>query len=332
MHNRSVKAYVGVTDGDWYRFLASRPAANEVNFWRPSGDARSGRPPGRAVPLQDATTRTTASSAAASTAASPGCGYPRRGSSSGKATAPRHRPDAAPDRPLPKYTRSRRRTTRSSAASSSATPASSRRPGRSPTGFRAQHRAGPELRPRRPRGRATSPNCSQRLLGAPAEVDLAAALGRPAGVRRSPPGPYRLGQQAFQAVVLDAYGRRCAITGDQDPSRAAGGAHPARCPPAANTASTTACCCAPTYTPCSTAATWPSTPDTACWSARGCGQDFGNGEQFYARAGQQITLPRRVADRPAREALEWHLDEVFLRGPRRNRAAGRRRPGPGPVG
>ncbi len=42
-------------------------------------------------------------------------------------------------------------------------------------------------------------------------------------------------------------------------------------------------------------------------------EEFGNGEQFYARAGQQITLPRRVADRPARAALEWHLDEVFQR-------------------
>jgi putative restriction endonuclease len=32
-----MKAYVGVTDGDWYRYLAARPALNEVNFWRPGG-------------------------------------------------------------------------------------------------------------------------------------------------------------------------------------------------------------------------------------------------------------------------------------------------------
>ena len=42
-------------------------------------------------------------------------------------------------------------------------------------------------------------------------------------------------------------------------------------------------------------------------------QEFGNGEQFYSRAGQPITLPRRITDRPAREALEWHIDTVFLR-------------------
>ena len=33
-----MRAYVGVTDGDWYRFLASS-AADEVNFWRPGGGA-----------------------------------------------------------------------------------------------------------------------------------------------------------------------------------------------------------------------------------------------------------------------------------------------------
>jgi putative restriction endonuclease len=32
-----VKAYVGVTDNDWYRFLADRPGMTEVNFWQPSG-------------------------------------------------------------------------------------------------------------------------------------------------------------------------------------------------------------------------------------------------------------------------------------------------------
>jgi hypothetical protein len=32
-----VRAYVGVTDGSWYRFLADRPGVTEVNFWQPSG-------------------------------------------------------------------------------------------------------------------------------------------------------------------------------------------------------------------------------------------------------------------------------------------------------
>lgn len=31
-----MKAYVAVTDHDWFRFLRSRPELDEVNFWRPS--------------------------------------------------------------------------------------------------------------------------------------------------------------------------------------------------------------------------------------------------------------------------------------------------------
>src|SRR5262245_44539532 len=37
-----MKAYVGVTDGEWYRYLAGRFDLNEVNFWRPGGGRRFG--------------------------------------------------------------------------------------------------------------------------------------------------------------------------------------------------------------------------------------------------------------------------------------------------
>jgi putative restriction endonuclease len=33
-----MKAWVGVTDGDWYRFLRARPHLDEVNFWQPGGN------------------------------------------------------------------------------------------------------------------------------------------------------------------------------------------------------------------------------------------------------------------------------------------------------
>ncbi|CAM3758159.1 HNH endonuclease [Nocardiopsis rhodophaea] len=35
-----MKAYVGVTDSDWYHFLAPRPHLTEINFWKPSADAK----------------------------------------------------------------------------------------------------------------------------------------------------------------------------------------------------------------------------------------------------------------------------------------------------
>jgi len=31
-----MRLYVGVTDGDWFEFLSSRPGVDEVNFWQPS--------------------------------------------------------------------------------------------------------------------------------------------------------------------------------------------------------------------------------------------------------------------------------------------------------
>ena len=32
-----MKLYIGITDGDWFRFLSERPDLDEVNFWQPSG-------------------------------------------------------------------------------------------------------------------------------------------------------------------------------------------------------------------------------------------------------------------------------------------------------
>jgi hypothetical protein len=32
-----VRAYIAVTDRDWYGFLRDRPDLDEVNFWQPGG-------------------------------------------------------------------------------------------------------------------------------------------------------------------------------------------------------------------------------------------------------------------------------------------------------
>ena len=75
---------------------------------------------------------------------------------------------------------------------------------------------------------------------------------------------------------------------------------------------TTGCCPGRTCTPCSIAGTLPLIPGTGYWSVSPwLREDFGNGDQFYARAGEVIELPERRADRPDRGFLEWHLDEVF---------------------
>ncbi len=35
-----MRAYVGVTDNEWFRFLRNQSGIDEVNFWQPSGDTR----------------------------------------------------------------------------------------------------------------------------------------------------------------------------------------------------------------------------------------------------------------------------------------------------
>ena len=35
-----MKAFVAVTDGDWFRFLGSQRELDEVNFWQPGGNRR----------------------------------------------------------------------------------------------------------------------------------------------------------------------------------------------------------------------------------------------------------------------------------------------------
>lgn len=44
--------------------------------------------------------------------------------------------------------------------------------------------------------------------------------------------------------------------------------------------------------------------------------EFGNGDDLYAReaSGEPIALPHRQANRPSREALEWHGHTTFRAG------------------
>ena len=39
--------------------------------------------------------------------------------------------------------------------------------------------------------------------------------------------------------------------------------------------------------------------------------EFGNGEAFYAKEGEVITLPSRRGDQPNTDFLRWHMDTMF---------------------
>jgi putative restriction endonuclease len=151
----------------------------------------------------------------------------------------------------------------------------------------------------------------QRVLGVTVEIDLSQPWHLSGPMFGDPRlAPYRLGQQAFQAVVLDAYSRRCAISGTSIRPVlqaahirpvTAGGEH--RIDNGLLLRSDVHTMFDRGYLGVDTHYRLRVSPRLR--------DEFGNGEQFYASAGKVIALPTRRADRPQREFLEWHLDEVF---------------------
>ncbi|MBG0823916.1 HNH endonuclease [Planomonospora sp. ID91781] len=149
-------------------------------------------------------------------------------------------------------------------------------------------------------------------MGIGVEVDLSEPWHLDGPVYGDPRlAPRRLGQRAFQAVVLQAYERRCAVTGDKIRPVlqaahirpvAAGGQH----------------CLDNGLLLRSDVHTLfdrgylAVDPKYRLRVSPRLREEFGNGEEFYRRAGTQIALPRQRRDRPSTEVLEWHLDEVFL--------------------
>lgn len=120
----------------------------------------------------------------------------------------------------------------------------------------------------------------------------------------------RLGQGGFKALMLDVYEQRCAITGHRIrptleaahiKAVAAGGEHRAD-------------------NGLLLRADVHKMFDTGYLSVDRdlklrvsplLREEFGNGDEFYARAGEPIRLPRRREARPNPQFLEWHGDVVF---------------------
>ena len=308
-----MRGYVAVTDGDWHQFLAAQPGLAEVNFWRPGGSRgfhalhpgepfffKTHHPHNRVV----------------------GGGFFSRfvalrlseawevfGEANGAASVGEMRAR------IGSYRRERIG------------------PGEDPfigcvlireaSFFPSDALAGPppDFAANIVQGKsydlAEQPAASyfgqliQRVLGVAIEIDLSQPwhlLGPMFGDPRL--APYRLGQQAFQAVVLDAYGRRCAISGTtirpvlqaaHIRPVTAGGEH--RIDNGLLLRSDVHTMFDRGYL--------GVDPRYRLQVSPRLRDEFGNGEQFYARAGKVIALPGRRADRPQREFLEWHMDEVF---------------------
>jgi putative restriction endonuclease len=153
----------------------------------------------------------------------------------------------------------------------------------------------------------------QLTLGAAVELDFSQPWHRPGPVLGDPRlAPYRLGQQSFKEVVLDAYHRQCAISGTHIPPVlqaahirpvAAGGEH---------RLDNGLLLRSDIHTLFDRGYLGVDSRHRLLVSPR-LRTDFSNGDQLYAKAGQVIDLPERRADRPSQEFLEWHLDEIFLK-------------------
>lgn len=315
--NGPVRAYVGVTDWDWYQFLRAR-AATEVNFWQPSGGRRF-------------TAIAQGAPFLFKTHYSHGNRIVGGGFLSGWASLPMSRAWEffGPDNGCADLAEMRARITRYRRSHDDARSD----PEIGCIMLRDVRYFDPDAAPAAPpgwsgnivQGRSydlASPEGSyvEEVLAALLRTEVAppvqalpgAVAGEVFGVPRL--APVRLGQAAFKALVQEAYSRRCAVTGDKivpvlqaahiRPVTARGenrvdnglllrsdvhtlfdrgylGVHPQR--------------------------------RTLLVSPR-LRADWGNGEEFYRRAATQdpITVPARRTDQPNTEFLTWHADTIFL--------------------
>jgi len=308
-----VRAYVGVTDNDWYHFLAARPEVAEVNFWQPSGGRefrvlapgepfffKTHYPHNRVVGggFFSDSARLRVSEA-----------WELFGQANGVSSVEQMRARIGRYRRTPIGSGEDPvigclfvRDVRFFPAGTTAEP---------PPRFAANIVQGKSYDLA---DQSVAPYFQvllELLLGAVVELDFRQPWHRPGPVFGDPRlAPYRLGQRSFQAVVLDAYHRRCAISETHIPPVlqaahirpvTAGGEH--RLDNGLLLRSDIHTLFDRGYLAVDPAYRLLVSPRLR--------QDFQNGDQFYARPGQVIALPDHRADRPNRDFLEWHLDEVF---------------------
>lgn len=120
----------------------------------------------------------------------------------------------------------------------------------------------------------------------------------------------RVGQQAFKGLVLTSYERRCAVTGNRiEPVLEAAHIRPIASQ-GENRLDNGLLLRSDVHTLFDKGYLGVDERFRLHVSDR-LRKDWGNGREFYDRAGQVINIPSRVADRPARDFVTWHMDTVF---------------------
>lgn len=309
-----MKAYVGVTDGDWYDFLSARPDLDEVNFWRPGGGRgfhvlsigepfffKTHYPHNRIVGggFFSGFVQLKLSEAWEFFGEANGArdlidmrrriGHYRR-----EPIAPTEDPDIGC-----LFIRDVSFVSRGAAAEA-------------PPGFASNIVQG--------KGYDTADaNVAGYFRELIDTVFGRNAMAEVSGLPWHRPGPVygerrlvtqRLGQRSFQAVVLDAYRRRCAITGAKiRPVLQA--AHIRPLPAGGEHRLDNGLLLRSDVHTLYDRGYLGIDPQHRLLVSPLLRSEFGNGEAFYARAGEPIAVPERRVDQPNREFLEWHLDTVY---------------------
>lgn len=300
-----MKAYIGVTDTRWAQFLAARPHLTEANFWRPSGRGFSALnvgepfafkthyPENRIVGLGIFSGFMTMLVSEAWDLFGEGNGVPSLTEMRTRIRSYRRGQSDASD-PVIGCIMLR---------DVSFLPASA-------------HLPAPEN---------WAPNIvsgkGYEAMGSPVEELMAELLKTTAQAYGSltVPGsvfgdprltPLRLGQRSFKAMVLNSYNRRCAFTGDKIvPVLQAAHIQPVS-EGGENRLDNGLLLRSDVHTLFDSG--YLGLDDKyRLRVSPGLRREFGNGEEFYARAGRVVDVPGRRVDRPAKEFLQWHADTRF---------------------
>ncbi len=313
--NRCVRAYVGVTDWDWYRFLHGC-GASEVNFWQPSGGRRFGAIPSGAPFLfkthYSHGNRIVGGGFLSGWASLPmsraweffgednGCASEaemrqRIGKYRGKLDDGRGDPEIGcimlrdvrffdPDEAMA-----------------------------APPGWSGNIVQGRSYELTSPEGSYLEEVLRQLLWRH--HLAVAEEPGAvPGGVFGAPRlAPTRVGQAAFKALVQEAYGRRCAVTGDKIvPVLQAAHIRPVT-QEGENRVDNGVLLRSDVHTLFDRGYLGVHPTTQRLMVSPRLRSEWGNGEEFYQRerSDEPITMPPRRADRPHHDFLTWHADTVF---------------------
>lgn len=307
-----MKLWVGVTDGDWYRFLSQRPHLDEVNFWQPGGTKVFGAlSPGEMFlfKLHYPDNVIVGGGVFATSSILPcSIAWETFGEKNGAST----------------YAEMRRRIERY--RSSPPDPHQDYRIGciileqpffldrreaiRVPESFARNIVSGKTYELTSEDGRRLWESAQAALRGRLAASELTSDSPRPVYGDPILVRP-RIGQGAFRVLVTDAYQRRCAITREKAlpvlqaahiRPIAEGGQH--QIDNGLLLRSDVHTLFDRGYVTVG--------PDYQFRVSRRLRADFDNGEHYFQLQGTNIWVPPQASNQPSREFLEWHADTVFL--------------------